>query len=137
MSETEDEPAFLDTLLESNGEFQDGDFDMAVFTGPVGYHRYYSNDAAEDDLSVAYEAALHKAVDEAFEMLWLDEDTILEYHDEVTPETIAETFRRQAGDMVPHDVVGALADELRWTLADQQDALHEDGENQGSEGCER
>jgi hypothetical protein len=124
------EMTFLDTLLESNDEFQDGDLGGAAFTGRLGYHRYYDNDSAKKDLAAAYEAALHDAVDEVFGMLWIDEDTVLEQHDEVTAETIADTFRRQADDLVGRAVVEKLAEELHWKLEDHRDALNEDGDDQ-------
>lgn len=105
----------IDYLKKSHEAFQSGGLGGMALTGRVGYHAYYDNDNPLDGTNVA----MHKALDEVLEMVYLDQEIIEECHGEVTPETMAAELAAEFETSVGHDFKGAFIDGFERALREQ------------------
>jgi len=103
--ETADSP--IDRTVEISKDFKESDSAAGAmsFQGVCGYHTYWKGDEP-GDIRYATQTALHVALDEALEELWVDPDMVEREHGEFSPETAAkelelqleEFFRIRVGD---------------------------------------
>lgn len=129
MNDPDDPEDVFDFLLAANREFQnESDLSSMQLAGLVGYHIFYSNDGAREDLTVGVNAAIHQAFDELTQEMWIDEDGVRERHGEVTPETVGKAVGRQFEEFAAWDFADHLAEEVARQLRDREENLRDDSE---------
>lgn len=82
----DDDAGFLELLKAANEQFQEGGPEEMSCYGTVGYHSFYANNEGP---AIGARTALHIALDELLEEMFIDGDHIEERRGEVTPETVA------------------------------------------------
>jgi hypothetical protein len=97
LDELDDPRVVQDILKHANEDFQQTDLVGMTLRGPVGYHALYSWDS--DDLTTPLEVALHIALDEVLEEIWVEDDIVEHNQGDVTPETVAQEYANQIEQM--------------------------------------
>lgn len=110
-----------DRIEETARQFQEFDVGAMSLQGRVGYHTLYSWDS--DDITVAFDTALHMALGEMLRELWIDEDIVRDYAGEVTPETVAQVTVEQMHDLTGMRLDSLTEEQFIETLAEKLEQL--------------
>lgn len=86
-----------DAVVEVAEEFQDRKLSGMAIAGRCGFHTLYKWDS--DDPTVALDTALHMALEEYLDQIWIEADEIEAHYGEATAETVAEETCKQIEDM--------------------------------------
>jgi|GEM_PF-6480091 len=101
--------------LKATGEQFDAENDdlEAILEGDIGFHTFFAADA--DDPTRGVETAIHQAVNDTFEELFIDAEGVEISHGEVTPESVAEEVLAQ----IEGNIGQYLSDPLRANIRER------------------
>lgn len=121
-----EDQSVVSKTVDVSEEFQSMNAGGVQFAGIAGYHTYFDH---SEGLEFALKTALHAALDEALEEVWLDADVIEDQHGELTPETAEDFLRNTLADYYDlprgHQLNRRLGEAFSERLASFEQSLDE------------